>query len=204
MPKPGSVLTCHLARISRRLAMKRTGVGHGAPEKSRVSRIKKARAKAGVARVSKSVVDARAPAKLVESPQQSVLMNVFDQVIEVVVVRAPGKHIVQLKPTALAQLRDLTYSDEEIHALVVPKRTLARRLAQDEPLSVEETDKAVRLARIGKMASDVFGDRNKAHRWLRKSKRALNGETPLAYLATEAGARAIEEMLNQIDHGILP
>ncbi|MCK1745872.1 DUF2384 domain-containing protein [Bradyrhizobium sp. 139] len=30
----------------------------------------------------------------------------------------------------------------------------------------------------------------------------MGGETPLAYLATEAGARVVEEMLDQIDHGI--
>jgi len=87
--------------------------------------------------------------------------------------------------------------------LVVPKRTLARRVAAHEPLSVEETDKAVRLARIDRLAAEIFGDPAKAHRWLRKPKRSLEGETPLAYLATEAGARAVEEMLNQIDHGIL-
>ena len=86
----------------------------------------------------------------------------------------------------------------------VPKRTLARRQAAKEPLSVEETDKAVRLGRIDKMAEKIFGDASKAHRWLRKPKRALGGDTPLAYLATEAGARAVEEMLNQIDHGIFP
>lgn len=112
-----------------------------------------------------------------------------------------GKHLFQLEPAALKWLQN--YSDEEIHTFVVPKRTLARRVAAREPLSVEETDKAVRLGRIDRLAAEVFGDPAKAHRWLRKPKRALGGETPLAYLATEAGARAVEEMLNQIDHGIL-
>lgn len=112
-----------------------------------------------------------------------------------------GKHIFQLKPAALRWLQN--YTDEEIHAFVVPKRTLARRVAAHEPLSVEETDKAVRLGRIDRLAAEIFGDPAKAHRWLRKPKNSLGGETPLAYLATEAGARAVEEMLNQIDHGIL-
>ena len=40
-------------------------------------------------------------------------------------------------------------------------------------------------------------------RWLRKPKKALSGETPLAYLATEEGARVVEEMLHRIDHGLL-
>ena len=120
------------------------------------------------------------------------------EAFDVVVV---GNHIFQIKPAALKWLHN--YTDEEIHTFVVPKRTLARRVAAREPLSVEETDKAVRLARIDRLAAEVFGDPAKAHRWLRKPKRSLEGETPLAYLATEAGARAVEEMLNQIDHGIL-
>jgi len=120
------------------------------------------------------------------------------EAFDVVVVE---NHIFQLKPAALKWLQN--YTDEEIHTFVVPKRTLARRVAAHEPLSIEETDKAVRLGRIDRLAAEVFGDSAKAHRWLRKPKRALGDETPLAYLATEAGARAVEEMLNQIDHGIL-
>lgn len=112
------------------------------------------------------------------------------------------RHTFQVAPTALRCLYN--YSDEEIQRFVVPKRTLARRFEKNEVLTVEETDKAVRLARVDKLAAKVFGDAEKAHRWLRKPKSSLSGETPLAYLSTEAGARAVEDMLHQIDHGILP
>ena len=108
----------------------------------------------------------------------------------------------RVKPAALTGLARHGYSDEEIFTLVVPKRTLARRRAADEPLTVEETDKALRLARIAVQAERVFGEPEKAHRWLRKAKRELKGETPLAYLASEAGARVVEEMLHRIEHGI--
>ena len=100
------------------------------------------------------------------------------------------------------KLIDLGYSEEEISELVVPKRTLARRRADNELLTVEETDKALRLSRIARQAARVFGDATNAHRWLRKPKRALNGETPVAFLASEEGARKVEEMLHRIDHGI--
>jgi len=30
----------------------------------------------------------------------------------------------------------------------------------------------------------------------------LNGETPIAFLASEEGARLVEEMLYRIDHGM--
>ena len=94
------------------------------------------------------------------------------------------------------------YSEKELSDLVVPKRTLARRRSDEEPLTVEETDKALRLKRIAAQAERVFGDPAKAHRWLRKPKRALNGETPVAFLASEEGARKVEEMLHRIDHGM--
>jgi putative toxin-antitoxin system antitoxin component (TIGR02293 family) len=95
------------------------------------------------------------------------------------------------------------FSDAELFELVVPKRTLARREANKEPLTVDETDKALRLARIAEMANKVFGDKEKAHRWLRKSKRSLDGHAPLTYLSSETGARVVEEMLFRIESGIL-
>jgi putative toxin-antitoxin system antitoxin component (TIGR02293 family) len=95
------------------------------------------------------------------------------------------------------------FSETEIFALVVPERTLARRRAKREPLTFEETDKALRLARIAELANKAFGDKDKARRWLRKPKRSLDGETPLVYLGSETGARVVEEMLLRIESGIL-
>jgi len=108
----------------------------------------------------------------------------------------------RVKPAVLTDLTRHGYSEDEIFALVVPKRTLARRKAANERLTVEETDKALRLARIATQAERVFGAADKAHRWLREPKRALQGETPVAYLATEAGARVVEEMLYRIEYGM--
>ena len=108
----------------------------------------------------------------------------------------------RVKPAALTDLARHGYSEDEIFTLVVPTRTLARRKAANERLTVEETDKALRLARIATQAERVFGAADKAHRWLREPKRALQGETPVAYLATEAGARIVEEMLYRIEYGM--
>jgi putative toxin-antitoxin system antitoxin component (TIGR02293 family) len=116
--------------------------------------------------------------------------------------RVPHCPAVRAMPAALADLTQHGFSEEEIWALVVPKRTLARRIAGDEPLTVEETDKAIRLERIAALADRVFGDPAKARRWLRKPKTMLNGATPVAFLASETGARTVEEMLYQIQHGM--
>jgi putative toxin-antitoxin system antitoxin component (TIGR02293 family) len=93
------------------------------------------------------------------------------------------------------------FTEDEIYHLVAPKRTFARRRELKQPLTPEETDKALRLARIGKLAQSVFGDADKAGRWMRKPKTSLGGAAPLAYLASENGARLIEDMLYRIDAG---
>ena len=116
--------------------------------------------------------------------------------------RLPNVPAVRATPGALATLRHHGYSDEEIWALVVPKRTLARRVAGKQPLSVEETDRAVRLERIAALAGRVFGNPEKANRWMRKPKHLLGGRTPVDFLETESGARQVEEMLYRIEHGM--
>ncbi|SPF53510.1 conserved hypothetical protein [Candidatus Sulfopaludibacter sp. SbA4] len=93
-------------------------------------------------------------------------------------------------------------SHAEVYRLIVPRRTLAHRIARRQPLSQAESDKAVRVARIAAMAEQVFGEPDRAWRWLRKPQRRFDGKAPIEMLATEAGARLVEEMIVQIDHGI--
>lgn len=107
----------------------------------------------------------------------------------------------RLAPAYLQSLAE-RFTREEIEAVVVPKRTWARRIAKAEPLTADETDKALRLTRIGEQADRVFGDPEKAKRWLRKPSPALAGQTPIALLKTETGAQAVGELLGQIAHGM--
>ena len=93
-------------------------------------------------------------------------------------------------------------SDAEVYQLILPRRTLAHRLAKDQALSQEESDKAVRVARITTMAERAFGDPEKAWRWLRKPKTRFERRSPLEMLATEAGARLVEEMILQFEYGM--
>jgi putative toxin-antitoxin system antitoxin component (TIGR02293 family) len=93
-------------------------------------------------------------------------------------------------------------SDEEIYTYIVPRRTLVHRKSKREPLTHDESDRAVRIARITSLAEEVFGDDAKAGRWLRKIKERFDGRTPLEVSRTEAGARLVEEMLLQLDYGI--
>ena len=138
-----------------------------------------------------------------QSAQESAAETGAVIVREIASAALPRAPLIRAAPAALGTLAKQGYSLAEIHALVVPKRTLARRQAANEPLSVEETDKALRLERVASLAARVFGSTDKANRWLRKPKRQLDGDTPLAFLGSEAGARVVEEMLQRIDFGMV-
>jgi uncharacterized protein (DUF2384 family) len=64
-----------------------------------------------------------------------------------------------------------------------------------------EKASAERMERIAALAEQVLGDRIKARRWLRRRRRALNGERALALSATEAGAQAVENLLRRMQQG---
>jgi putative toxin-antitoxin system antitoxin component (TIGR02293 family) len=108
----------------------------------------------------------------------------------------------RLSPTAVKALVRSGLTDAEAWHLIVPRRTLAHRIARHEPLSTEESDKAVRVARITAMAERAFGDAERAWRWMREPKRRFDGRAPLELLATEAGSRVVEETLTCIDNGL--
>lgn len=51
------------------------------------------------------------------------------------------------------------------------------------------------------MADRVFGDHDKAQRWLRKHSRVLE-DTPINLLQSETGAFLVEQELHRIDYGV--
>jgi len=99
------------------------------------------------------------------------------------------------------ELRHSGLTDDEIYSLIVPRRTLAHRRARREALSRDESDRAVRIARISALSEQVFGEPERSWHWLRAAKRQFAGRSPLQLAATEAGARLIEELLYRIDEG---
>lgn len=107
----------------------------------------------------------------------------------------------RLPLTSIDSLTHHGISDEEIYSFIVPRRTLVHRRTRREALTHEESDRAVRIARITSLAEEVFGDDTKASRWLRKTKTRFDGRSPLEMLRSEAGARLVEEMLLQLDYG---
>lgn len=102
---------------------------------------------------------------------------------------------------ALRGLSQAGLTEQEIEKFVIPQRTRRHRADKRQPLTVDESDRAVRLLRVQSLAEQTFGDRNKANLWLRCPLMELGGETPLAVAQTEAGARVIETILGKIAWG---
>ena len=61
--------------------------------------------------------------------------------------------------------------------------------------------RSVRLARVQALAEEVFGDAEKAEKWLRQGLGVLNGQTPLEIARSETGRQSVEEILGKIDWG---
>jgi putative toxin-antitoxin system antitoxin component (TIGR02293 family) len=102
--------------------------------------------------------------------------------------------------SVLSELRELLREDE-IERLVIPRRTLAHRRLRGEPLSAEESDRALRIARVTELATATLGTQDKAMAWLRHDHRLLDGRKPLDLSRTEAGGRLMENMLARIAWG---
>src|SRR5688572_27281993 len=93
------------------------------------------------ARISKAQsVSQRSATRMVAS-LESDAVRVAESLSPQNLPRAPA---LQASPDVFESLTRYGFSDEEIFALVVPRRTFARRQAQNERLTVEETDKALR------------------------------------------------------------
>ena len=98
----------------------------------------------------------------------------------------------------------LDLSDNSLAQIVqIPKRTLNRRRLKGS-FNTAESERVLRLIQVWEMAADVFGDNEKAKRWLKKPSRGLGGRIPLEYADTYIGANEVIKLLGRIDHGIFP
>jgi putative toxin-antitoxin system antitoxin component (TIGR02293 family) len=98
-----------------------------------------------------------------------------------------------------------TYSGIPLKGLlgvVIEARTLKHRQQRKEPLNLDESDRLARVAKIYELAVKVYGDREDGREWLMRPKDRFNEKSPLAMLRSEAGERAVEEFLYQIDEGV--
>jgi len=108
----------------------------------------------------------------------------------------------RLAPSIINRLLDLGLERTEIGAIIIPLRTLQHRRSRREKLTIEESDRVLRVIRALSLAESVYGSRERALGWLRKPHPRLDGRTPLSLLRTDTGSRIVGELLVQIDEGI--
>lgn len=84
---------------------------------------------------------------------------------------------------------------------IISSKTLEMRLAGNQRLTLDESDRLFRVAHIIAMANTFFGDCDIAKRWLSKPKDRFSGKSSMAMLSTTQGTRTVEEMLIQVAEG---
>jgi len=108
----------------------------------------------------------------------------------------------RLAPSIIKRLSVLGLERSEIDAVVIPSRTLQHRRSRREKLSVEESDRVLRITRALSAAEATYGSRERALGWLRRPIPRLGNRTPLSLLTTDSGTRIVEETLIQINEGM--
>jgi putative toxin-antitoxin system antitoxin component (TIGR02293 family) len=108
----------------------------------------------------------------------------------------------RLATSVIKRLVALGLERSEIDQLVIPSRTLQHRRSRREKLSLEESDRVLRIVRILSSAESVYGSRERALAWLRKPHARLEWRSPLSLVRTDTGSRIVEELLVQIDEGM--
>jgi putative toxin-antitoxin system antitoxin component (TIGR02293 family) len=91
---------------------------------------------------------------------------------------------------------------KELLEVVIPARTLKHRRQRKEPLNLDESDRLARVAKMYELAVKVYRDREDGMEWLTSPMRRFDGKTALSMLRTEAGERAVQDFLIQIDEGM--
>jgi putative toxin-antitoxin system antitoxin component (TIGR02293 family) len=88
-------------------------------------------------------------------------------------------------------------------SLDISIKTVQRHRQREGRLAPALSDRVHRLARAFTQASQVLGGDGAARDWLRRPQLGLGQRVPLELLATEAGARDVEDLLGRLEYGVL-
>jgi len=108
----------------------------------------------------------------------------------------------RLASSTIKRLISLGLERVEIDSIIISQKMLQHRRSRRERLTVEESDRVLRAVRVLSLAESVYGNKERALAWTRKSQVRLDGRAPLSLLKTYTGSRIVEEMLVQIDEGM--
>ena len=108
-----------------------------------------------------------------------------------------------LPTDAISKIVDRIYPGQtDKYYQLVPRSTLVRRQKEGSPLSVEESQKAERVARVFSFAIEVWGNEDRAREFMKKSHPMLDERTPFEASLSELGARQVEQILGRLMFGV--
>lgn len=96
----------------------------------------------------------------------------------------------------------LSLPEEELGRLLGMSPATLNRRKKGARLTMAESERVVRFARLFGLAMAVFEDEQATCEWLKTDNPGTAGERPLSYADTEFGAREVENLLGRIDHGV--
>ena len=86
--------------------------------------------------------------------------------------------------------------------LQVTPRTLQKKAPTDN-MGLSISEKAIDLARLYAVGTDLFGSELLFTQWLKSDVPAMGGQRPLSLLDTRFGFELVEEALGRMAHGVL-
>ena len=101
--------------------------------------------------------------------------------------------------TDLLLLGSIARTAELVH---MSAKTAERRVRSQARLEPDESERVVRLIRVLNLAETALESKENARKWMAKPLEILGGKTPLEMSATEPGARAVEQALGRLEHGV--
>ena len=104
---------------------------------------------------------------------------------------------------SLDRVRDLVAPDDGrfVH-LIVSEATLKRRRSRHQTLSPRESEKLERVARVWRLARDIYRSDANARRFLNQPHPMLSDRTPLSVaIANDVGAHTVEGILGRLKYG---
>lgn len=81
-------------------------------------------------------------------------------------------------------------------------KTAERRVRSKARLAPDESERVLRLIRLLNRAEVVLESSENARKWMVRPLAILGGKSPLEMSATEPGARAVEQALGRLEHGV--
>lgn len=78
-----------------------------------------------------------------------------------------------------------------------------KRRHEEGMTSINEAERTARAADLLARAAELFGNREAAEAWLKTPLGVLEGQTPLANVDAEPGARFVQDLIGRLARGVI-